>query len=42
MTSTESELKEKLFGNKLLWRHRSDNSKNNFSLDELEKGYIFQ
>jgi hypothetical protein len=41
MKNTDSELKEKLFDNKLLWRHRSDNSKNNYSLDELENGYIY-
>lgn len=41
MNSVHSQLKEKFFDGRLLWRHRPDDQKNEYAIDELEEGYIY-
>lgn len=41
MNLSEQILIEKLFGGEYLWKHRPDDSKNSYSIQELEKGYIY-
>lgn len=41
MTMIDPQIEKKLFGGGLLWRHRPDNFKNNHTIDEIEKNYVY-